>query len=325
MSSKIRINLYCDEIEEVNIHDPITGDEKWIYIGVLIVPVSLQEKLILTLLNRRCGNRSKLKKAWGDCENQCEYHEKNNKEVHYHGCDSHDIFFIAERWLEFLMQDRKLTYFYILGIDLGTLDLSYFGDVGGYKAFERIYNRFFRTAILKSVKSYFHKYERIEIYQIIHDVSQLGNSEFFPWHAIYRIGREDEKIQFLSQEIEFLTSDHRKAADSRSHLIQYIDIIMGSIFNALHWSSKNKNKEKISLSVDPLLYRLMYSPGNVNSRYQYVGRQSIDFFPKKTFECLFDIDKKSFWENSFYKKRELRIRRAKQPMLFNSNNLKNKE
>ena len=316
MSDIVEINLYCDEIKEVIIQDSVFGNEKWAYIGVLIVPILNQDALISNLLNKRCGNKSAIKQ-WGGCQKVCLYHEKNDKEVHYQKCDSADIYYIADRWFDFLLQDRKLTYFYVLGIDLSNLDYSFFGKASGKQIFSRIYNRFFRTAILKSVKSYFHRYDKIVVRNIVHDKTPLKYHELFPWHSIYRISRDDEKIEFHSRQIEFLESDHRLSGDERSHLIQYTDVILGSFYNGLHLASREEHKISISQKVVPLLSRLMNAPNNINSRYKYVGRQSIDFFPRSQ-TSLLELAGNINVRGGFYKSREIRINRINYPTLFDN-------
>jgi len=237
--SSIRVNLYCDEIKESVIRDPILGDEKWAYIGVLVVPVASESDLLTGL--SRCSHPSRSKR-WGECEPECRFHVANNRPVHYSDADSGEVYRVADRWLNFLLGDRELTYFYILGVDLYKLDFSRFGDVRGSDRWERIYNRFFRTAVLKSVKGFFYSYQNIIIESIVHHRSDLQSSEYFPWHVIYRVGKDDEKIRFTYDEIEFIVADHRESNDERSHLIQYIDLILGSCRNALHWASKNESK-----------------------------------------------------------------------------------
>ena len=113
MPDQIDLNLYCDEIKEVKIEDKTFGNEKWAYIGVLIVPVMRQDELITNLLDKRCGNPD-TPRPWGSCNTPCRYHEKNNKEVHYSDCNEMDVYFIADRWLDFLLNDKHLTYFYIV-------------------------------------------------------------------------------------------------------------------------------------------------------------------------------------------------------------------
>ena len=315
MVSSVRLSLYCDEIKEVHIRDPVFGNEKWAYIGVLIVQASAEQELIARLLERRCGNPLGGKK-WGGCSPQCAYHAKNNKEVHYQELDSVDKYFIASRWLDFMLADTSLTHFYILGIDLSKLDFARFGEGTPAERFRRVYNRFFRTAILKSVKSYFHRFQRIVIAGVVHDNTGMRHSDYFPWHAIYRIGTDDPKVEFECSQIEFLDSDHRVSGDERSHLLQYIDLILGSSYNALHWASHQDRKTQVALGLVPLLERLMHAPGNVNSRFRYVGRMSVDFFPARSFASLTQWERRMGEPGHFYKARELRVKRFKQPTLF---------
>lgn len=313
--SSISVNLYCDEIKETTIRDPISGDEKWAYIGVLVVPVSLQGTLLSGLRNRRCSHPDG-NKTWGACESECPFHAANNRPVHYSDANSGDIFRVAERWLDFLLSDDKLTRFYILGMNLSNLDFSKFGRVRGSERWERIYNRFFRTALLKSVKGCFYSYERIIIESVVHHQSDLQSSEYFPWHVIYRVGRDDQKIEFASHEIEFISSDHRESHDERSHFIQYIDLILGSCRNALHWESKNENKTALALKVEPLLSRLMKNPRNPNSHFNYVGRLAVEFFPEYAYSSLSKWERDVAAHSSFYTNREVRVLRKYNPTLF---------
>jgi hypothetical protein len=315
MTLSVRLSLYCDEIKEVHIRDPLFGNEKWAYIGVLIVPAGDQRELVCRLLDRRCGNPDGAKK-WGSCAPECSHHARNDKEVHYRQIDSADKFFIASRWLDFMLADTTLTRFYILGIDLSKLDYARFGQGTASERFRRVYNRFFRTAILKSVKSYFHQFQTIVIAQVVHDNTGMRYADYFPWHAIYRIGRDDPKVRFECSEIEFLDSDHRVSGDQRSHLLQYIDLILGASYNALHWGSHQPNKTQAALRLVPLLERLMHAPRNVNSRFQYVGRMSVDFFPAASFDSLTEWERRMGKPGGFYKARELRVRRFYQPTLF---------
>jgi hypothetical protein len=85
----IELNIYCDEIKEETIKYMHVDNEKWIYIGILIVPVDKEEQLIRSLLNKRCGNPEA--REWGKCERECSFHEKNDKEVHYKKLGTKDM------------------------------------------------------------------------------------------------------------------------------------------------------------------------------------------------------------------------------------------
>lgn len=144
------VNVYCDEVRPV----PLETDgqnEEWAYIGVLIVAVEFQDDLLRALLNSRCGNPSR--RNWGSCAQDYGFHERNNTEVHYKGLNSGPVFSIADRWLNFLLADQSLTWFYILGINFTRLDRARFGCPKGPAAYSRIYNRFFRTAVLRCKRS----------------------------------------------------------------------------------------------------------------------------------------------------------------------------
>jgi len=304
--SSITLKLFCDE----------SGSNDWLYIGVLIVPEKTEGLIFQDLLNKRCGN-PKGNKEWDKCSLECERHSHNNTEVHYVEVEkSRDKYFVAERWLDYLLCDIDNVYFYILGIDKKKLDISQFGDKDKST---NIYNRFFRTAILKSVKSYFHKYKSVIITSIYHDNStSLETNAYFPWHSIFSIGNRDEKVSFKCNSVEFIDSDHRTSNNNYSHFIQLIDLLLGCVNNCLDHTSTNKDKEALAEKCLPLIERLVEKPNNRNSRYKYVGRQKIDFFPKHD---LKNVDKNSLEfhykrMDSFYTKRVLQLKNKNQLSLL---------
>ena len=301
-ASSIKLKLFCDE----------SGSKAWLYIGVMIVPEKIAPLLLQELLNMRCGNPSG-DKIWGQCSDECQRHKHNNTEVHYSEIEkSKDKYFVAEKWLDYLVNDRDKIYFYILGIDLKKLDKAQFGT---QRQANNIYNRFFRTAILKSVKSYFHNYSSITIEKIFHDKNKaLETDMHFSWHSIFYIGNRDDKVRFAFNKISFINSDHRKAKNHYSHFIQFIDLLLGCFNNCLDHSSKNVDKETLSEKSLPLIERLIEKPNNKNSSHKYFGRQKVEFFPKHD---LIGLDEKSLEYrykkiDSFYYKRPLKIRNKNQ-------------
>ena len=230
--------------------------------------------------------------------------------------NSKNEYFIADRWLDFFLNDTTQTYFYIFGIDLLNLDYSTFGESKGNDKFNTIYNRLFRTAIKKSIKTYFSKYKSIIVKNIFHDNSDLENHKYFPWHCIYKLDKDDEKLFFSCDKIDFIDSDHNKSKNLRSNLIQYIDLLLGLSFNALHFSSRDDNKVKLTERYLPVLERIMKEPRNINSRYKHYNRLGIDFFPKHKISNLSEAEKEFVKYDSFYKEREIRIYRKNQKTLF---------
>jgi len=153
----------------------------------------------------------------------------------------------------------------------------------------------------------------------------------FPWHTPYRLNLDDDKIKVIGNEIIFIDSDHRKYSTNdgvdfrkESQLIQFIDLILGSIHCCLHASATRKEKVELGLIIKPLLRRLMENPRNKNSEIKTVvtiitKKQQIQFFPKRKiseFSSKFikqlDINgditnfKKLYFDN-FYTKRVIRL------------------
>ena len=303
-TNNLRIKLFCDE----------SGvDGKWLYLGILVVPEYAEIDLLQDLLNKRCA----ITKTWGKCTPQCKYHQKNDTEVHFSETHkSKDTYFVADRWIDYLLQDRKNIYFYILGIDLTKLDTTKFGSDNQKN---NIYNRFFRTAVLRSVKSYFNSYDQILIENICHDNNTgLETHAYFPWHAIFSIDQKDTKISFNNKEIDFIDSDHKKSLDNRSHFIQLIDLILGATRNCIDYSLKD-DRGKLSEKISDLIQRLIKSPNNIKSSYAYVGRQKIEFFPKNDLRGLDErsIEYQYRRLDSFYTTyQSLKIRDKNQAKIF---------
>jgi hypothetical protein len=241
---------------------------------------------------------------------------KNDKEVHYHELRQADIYHIACRWLGFFLSDKRLTYLYILGINLSRLNFDFFGSAAGAERYYRIYNRFFRTALQKSVKSYFSSAHKIVIDRIFHDSGDIQGYESFPWHSIYKLGTMDPKLLFQCNNIDFIESDHRISRINESHLIQYLDLLLGLVYNCFHATGKNARAKELTLRVCELVERLVKAPGNIHSSYEYVNRLSIDFFPKHSISTEDNLINTCLRSDSFYKKRVLAIRDLEQPELF---------
>lgn len=306
MKQSVSLKLFCDE----------SGTDDRLYLGILIVSKIIEQELLQDLLNNRCGNPDS-NKIWTECTPLCKYRQKNDTEVHFIEIGkSKDKYFVAQRWINYLLNDRKNIYLYILGVDLTKLDKSKFGI---QKQQNNIYNRFFRTAVLKSVKSYFYKYNKIIIENIYHDKSiSLQTHSYFSWHSIFYISDTDEKVCFRTSEIDFIDSDHRKSSNSYSNFIQFIDLILGCARNCIEYTSKNIDKEKLSIQCLPIISRLIKNPNNINSKYNYVGRYKIEFFPKYNLKNLDEnaLEYKYKRMDAFFTKKNLRIEDRKQGSLF---------
>lgn len=324
MPSTINVTVYADEIKEIGNHVPLTIDnEKWTYIGLLSVPEHKSDLLLHELARRRC--LADPPQDWTTCTHRCRFHRKNDTEIHYQEFDDRVKSAIGTTWLKFLLENdlanMDLVHFYILGINLTRLDLNRFGGRENQDLHTTIYNRFFRTVLRRSLRHFYRDYDSITVSKVIHDSStELAKHGYFPWHSLSRIGAEDDKIAFRDSSISFVNSDHREPdGDFRhSHFLQFIDVILGTAMNCLHFSSSIPKKMGPSSIVLPLFERLIEKPRNPNSRYHYVRKHRIEFCPGVDFRQVGDdeIGLALARDAFFFEKRLLKMATRNQLGLF---------
>jgi len=329
----IELEMYCDELGEEFLHYDNTH---WMYIGALFVPLQIKPILLEKLLNLRCLKYNSWIWNENECANKCGYHNQNNTEIHYSELHRSKIrYYIASRWLnDFLIKENNkkdlgLVYFHILGINLTNLEFNLFGPKKGRGLV--IYNRFFRS-VIKAAEYFFPEHKKGIIKNIYHDKGSQESHDYFPWHPGYRINiEEDSKLSVENEEIIFIDSDHRiypnEEGDFKeeSQFIQFIDLILGSVYCCLHDPAESKYKRDIGLIMKPLLSRLLKQPKNKNSNYHYFRKQSVSFFPKGKKENIIkkpiqidifgDSIKKNKIENNLYTNRPILLQSDKQTHL----------
>jgi len=144
------------------------------------------------------------------------------------------------------------------------------------KKYANIYNRFFRTAFLGALNSFFpnEKYEKVTISGLYHDAQGLLEAhDFFPWHLCYKLS--DEHINFKSNQFCFVNSDHRIEPNYKdeSQLIQLADLLIGSVSHCLDLPTQsNRAKNEVAKMVLPIIKR---------SRSEYFRKYDISFYPSK--------------------------------------------
>lgn len=255
---RLDIEVYSDEIFEVV--DPRDGT-KWIYIGILFIPLDKKESCLKILKDYRCFKYRDWSNNERECSHPCGYHNKNDTEVHYKEVHKSDARFkIACKWIEFISSgacargDKKI-FFNILGINLTNLKLDRFGS--NSDRILTIYNRFYRTALLSGLKYFFRDYKTTVIYKIYHDDGSQKSHKYCPWHPIYKISIQNERILILNDEIEFIDSDHRKSNRDESQFIQLVDILLGAVYSCLHNDSNKLQKKKLGYLFKPTLETLL--------------------------------------------------------------------
>jgi len=282
----VRINIYADEIQGKKC--PYTKSE-WDYIGIII------EKTETSFLEDIIHER-----FMGNFDENSSYYDKNNKSVHWCEMRIADTKNICKRWLQYVMDPSKSggkLYSYVLGINNSHIIKEEF-DLSN--EFNSVYNRFFRSAVLYAIKTFFSN-QRVIVENIYHEEGQQQEHDYFPWHVIYKLGREDN-IVFNCDRVTFLPKDHK--IDKRSNAIQVCDCILGvttSLIHGIEESNASHYREELLDFYSPLLNKMMNEPRNPNSSYGHHKRLLVRFFPKeKTFLGDYKRD-----NNQFYSKREL--------------------
>ena len=282
---EIHLDLYVDESKN-RVYKYGKKEETIDYIMILAIPKNKKEELFAELNNARCLN-DKVSK-FGYCAEECKFHKENNGEIHYGKIDRVNIKYkIANNWLDILLQnniyEKDSIYFNILGIIESNLDISMFGDE---KQFGNIYTRFFRTALLRTLKM-FNNYDKIIVDNIYHDcTTEMEQHKYFKTSAINKIDlqeffNKERKIHFNTEKIEFIDSDHRKSQSDESQFIQFADLILGLTCNVIHNDASNSAKTKLTEKIYPLISRILDKKtcSNKNSSYNYFNKQTIGFFP----------------------------------------------
>ena len=260
----INVALFTDERKNI---------DGWNYISTIIIPTNKFSAFHNKLIEHR---KSK------NYFNALKFSEIKKKGIKQE---------LSELWLnEVLEDDEYKIYFSVLGLNTRLLNENKFGtgDLKKGKNYANLYNRFFRTTIL-SVKYFFSSYDKIIIDRVFHDTEgNLKNHKYFDWHSIYKISKE-EKITFRTEKITFINSDQKKELKHPkvSQFIQLSDILVGTISHCLDFERKrHTGKNELGRLFYPLLYRILKSPKNKNSKYKYYKKYDINFFPSEVPEDL---------------------------------------
>jgi hypothetical protein len=262
-----QVNVYVDEIKEYR--NQI--DEKWAYIGVLIVP---------TRHHRRA------QKALQTDRDESGY----SREVHFTKLKNYSYAFrhnkktlLAKKWLRRVLDDgEKIFHFSLLGINLTNLQYNVFGRTPRERK-DAIYNRFLRPAILYPAR-YFFSGQAVEIKMLYHDETELQHHDWFKQHVVTAINEANVPVGFgNSYRIQFINSDHHQESrfPRESHFVQLCDILTGAITHVLDNRSRKDGCNELAADICPLVERLVdpRSKQRKNSPFNHYQRLHISFFP----------------------------------------------
>ncbi len=282
----VHVNIYADEVQGKVC--PYTKN-LWNYIGIIVEDIA--NPLLNDIINER---------FLGNFDRKSKYFEKNNKIVHWADLRIADTKNICKRWFKYILnpiKSKSTFYSYILGLNDSFLVKEEF-DMNN--DFNSKYNRFFRSAVLYSLKTFFSG-KKIVVENIFHEEGQQQHHEYFPWHVIFKVS-EEPNISFNCDEITFLPKDHKK--NIKSNLIQLCDCLLGvstSIIHGIEKSKSSKYREELADLYLPLFKRIIKNPQNIRSRFEYYNRILVRFFPKEKTT----IDDPRRRKNQFYSQRPL--------------------
>jgi len=270
-----RVFIYCDEIKVVKNY----LNEKWFYIGMLIIPEENKEDALTVLMKARDESNYYSELHFSGLTNFSYANAYNEKTM------------LAKKWVNLVLEDgsEKKFYFNILGINTGNLDWTSFGKKK--EQFQNAYNRFFRTLLNSSVK-YFFPGQSVIVVNLFHDNEQaMQLHKYFNWHAIYKLSKQIEDVHFESSSINFIDSNHNneRQYSEESHFIQLIDLLLGAFKQSFDKNCKRDGCNEIAQMFSPLLKKIIDNPMNKNSWYGYYRKYSFGFFPSQRLNMK-DID-----------------------------------
>ena len=301
-AKEISLSIYCDERRIDSIRHP--NRENWTYITLLMIPDSKKSD-VLSVLNGYRGNKG------------IEYYSELKFHKLIKGSRISKIARLAKLWLHEITNDtNKCFYFKVFGIKMDNLLFELFGaGTASRGKYASIYNRFFRTAFLSALNSYWPQaeYEKIVISGLFHDKQGLLEAhEFFPWHLCYKVS--DERISFKSSRVSFIESDHSDEPifTGDSHFIQLTDLLVGSISHCLDLPTRfNEGKNEVAKVILPLLADILGNVYSKRSRFDYFRKYDVSFYPSKKLtleEFSSDVDRA---QSHFFKNRRILLEERK--------------
>lgn len=287
-----RVRLYADEIKPYR----NARDEQWMYLGLVAIPESGYRTALSGLLDDRAAAGYEGEVHFVDLRNYSYAHVHNEKAL------------LAKRWVKRVLTDRqKIFHFYLLGLNLDNLQSFAFGR--GREQGRNIYNRFFRASVAYVLKSFFGRPGGVVVTHIFHDQGELEHDDLFDWHTIWRLDQAEPGIKFLTDNIRFIDSDHEKelAFPADSHFVQLCDVLLGGLSHCLDARTRKDGCCEIAKCLLPLAERLTdpRRARNPNSRFRYVGRLSMSFFPSKRLKLKELKDAHRRGRSGFYIERRL--------------------
>lgn len=271
-------NIYCDEV----------WPEKEGYIFLIAVAIKKEDltKVAEILNSKRC----KFFKKWVSDFNNCKFnntcnlktHDLCNSEIHFSQLKDTVIKHnVSRAWLELLEYELKdLLRFNILIINKNNLDWDKFDIKNNVK----IHIYFFKT-LIKGLYNYSLKYWNLPNQPINQIYHHQGPQEKFMSFNKNISKLEINKIPFINTNIKFLNSNHRNYENVTDKfnaiLIQFSDLLVGSLRQVMLKSSDNINKIETSKKIHNIFVKNKY--GYYSIKECYKNKYSISLWPNKKY------------------------------------------
>jgi len=269
------LSMYCDERIIDGKQHP--NGESWIYALLLIIPIHKKQE-VLDVLHL---HREDIQYYGELCFHRIDKSSSISKSTR-----------LSKKWLEEVVNDsNKRFYFNMLGIRKDNLLFELFGPGTSPKGkYANIYNRFFRTAFLAAINSFFpsEEFETITIEEMFHDKQGLLEShDVFPWHLKQKVS--SKHITFTASDICFIESNHNDEPlyKEESHFIQLADILVGAISHCLDLPTEtSEGKNEVAQVILPLIKDILGNVYSNKTRFDYFRKYHISFFPSKKLTAI---------------------------------------
>ncbi len=225
---------------------------------------------------------------------------------------------LAKAWLTRVMYPDDRAHFAVVGIDTHELVSERFGSTRRDRQ-HNIYVRFLRAGLAGGLKHCFG--QNVEVGTVFHDQeSQLeSRATEVDWRTVWMLER-DYGISMARDALIYVDSDHRQEPSfpGASEILQLADLVVGATRMCMEGPNRKQYQVSVAEHILPLVERLTDEKRirNRNSRYGYVRRCSIRFFPRPGLTADEVDDPIERARSGFYVSRTPALSRRDQQSLF---------
>lgn len=287
----LELEVYHDERGATN--------EGWLYHSFLCLPTENKNRVI---------------------EKLCDFRKKTDWQEDLHFKDLGSTVAenrLAQLWIDYFCNEGyKDFYFYLFGVNCLNLEKRLWKPpTRGI----RIYNKFFQMGLYGALKWFFIKQgNKVNIIQIYSHKKTRGPHDNFRFEPIQEINfkaqLKEEPIDFKSKQIKEIGSDRNETGFDESHVVQFVDIVMGTLGHIYDRETGKRGKDNCASVM--LQYGLPKKLMAINPNSRYYKRFAVSFFPKAKLSKDEILNRhKNYYHNHFYSEREIKFGTQNQLLL----------